>query len=170
MLSGGLAQPYSLARLPVRTLLDAFRLLLPDLEKTSGTDPLAGLFQVRHAASHAGERSVYRKSDLTAFATNDQISATYIWTQSVLGQRDYDPTKLTKKEISEDALPEEKKLVEYLIWGCFGEEDLLTFVSLKALLKPAQGQPRQHGHAVSVRKGPRQGVHQHQEAAAGRAR
>ena len=53
----------------------------------------------------------------------------------MLGQRDYDPTKLTKKEISEDALPEEKKLVEYLIWGCFGEEDLLTFVSLKALLK-----------------------------------
>ena len=53
----------------------------------------------------------------------------------VLGQRDYDPTKLTKKEISEDALPEEKKLIEYLIWGCFGEEDLLTFVSLKALLK-----------------------------------
>ena len=53
----------------------------------------------------------------------------------VLGQRDYDPTKLTKKEISEDALPEEKKLIEYLIWGRFGEEDLLTFVSLKALLK-----------------------------------
>ena len=77
MLSGSLAQPCSLARLAVPALLERFRLLLPDLEKTSGTDPLAGLFQVRHAASHAGERSVYRKSDLTAFARNDQISATY---------------------------------------------------------------------------------------------
>ena len=82
MLSGSLAQPCSLARHPVPALLEAFRLLLPDLEKTSGTDPLAGLFQVRHAASHAGERSVYRKSDLTAFARNDQISASYIWTYS----------------------------------------------------------------------------------------
>ena len=82
MLSGGLAQPCSLARLAVPALLERFRLLLPDLEKTSGTDPLAGLFQVRHAASHAGERSVYRKSDLTAFARNDQISASYVWTQS----------------------------------------------------------------------------------------
>ena len=53
----------------------------------------------------------------------------------VLGQRDYDPTKLTKKEMSEDELPEEKRMVEYLIWGSFGKEDLLTFVSLKALLK-----------------------------------
>ena len=84
VLSGGLAELCSPARLAVRTLLARFRLLLPDLEKTSGTDPLAGLFQVRHAASHAGERSVYRKSDLTAFARNDQISATYIWTQSPL--------------------------------------------------------------------------------------
>ena len=84
MLSGSLAQPCSLARLAVPALLERFRLLLPDLEKTSGTDPLAALFQVRHAASHAGERSVYRKSDLTAFTTNDQISATYIWTQSKL--------------------------------------------------------------------------------------
>ena len=84
MLSGSLAQPCSLARHSVPALLERFRLLLPDLEKTSGTDPLAGLFQVRHAASHAGERSVYRMTDLTAFARNDQISASYIWTQSGL--------------------------------------------------------------------------------------
>ena len=82
MLSGSLAQPCSLARLAVPALLERFRLLLPDLEKTSGTDPLAGLFQVGHAASHAGERSVYRMTDLTAFARNDQISATYVWTES----------------------------------------------------------------------------------------
>ena len=37
------------------------------MEKTSGTDALAGLFQVRHAVSYAGERSVYRKTDLEHF-------------------------------------------------------------------------------------------------------
>ena len=73
MLSGSLAQPCSLARLAVPALLERFRLLLPDLEKTSGTDPLAGLFQVRHAVSDAGERSVFRKSDLTRNATICQI-------------------------------------------------------------------------------------------------
>ena len=77
-----MARISSQIRLTVHALLARFRLLLPDLEKTSGTDPLAGLFQVRHAASHAGERSVYRKSDLTAFARNDQISASYVWTYS----------------------------------------------------------------------------------------
>ena len=76
MLSGSLAQPCSLARLAVPALLERFRLLLPDLEKTSGTDPLAGLFQVRHAVSDAGERSVFRKSDLRRIDTHSQISAT----------------------------------------------------------------------------------------------
>ena len=80
MLSGSLAQPCSLARLAVHTLLARFRLLLPDLEKTSGTDALAGLFQVRHAVSYAGERSVYRKSDLRRIASHSQIPASYIWT------------------------------------------------------------------------------------------
>ena len=82
VLSGSLAQPCALARLTVHALLARFRLLLPDLEKTSGTDPLAGLFQVRHAASHAGERSVYRKSDLRRNASHYQIPASYIWTYS----------------------------------------------------------------------------------------
>ena len=49
MLSGSLAQPCALARLTVHALLARFRLLLPDLEKTSGTDALAGLFKVRAA-------------------------------------------------------------------------------------------------------------------------
>ena len=76
MLPGGLAQPCSLARLTVHALLARFRLLLPDLEKTSGTDPLAGLFQVRHAVSDAGERSMYRKTDLEHSARKSQIPAT----------------------------------------------------------------------------------------------
>ena len=73
MLSGGLAQPCSLARLAVPALLERFRLLLPDLENPSGTDARAGVFQVRHAVSDAGERSVFRKSDLTRNATIRQI-------------------------------------------------------------------------------------------------
>ena len=76
MLSGSLAQPCSLARLAVAALLERFRLLLPDLEKTSGTDARAGIFQVRHAVSDTGERSVYRKSDLRRIASHSQISAT----------------------------------------------------------------------------------------------
>ena len=76
MLSGSLAQPCALARLTVHALLARFRLLLPDLEKTSGTDALAGLFKVRHAVSYAGERSVFRKSDLRRNASHSQISAT----------------------------------------------------------------------------------------------
>ena len=60
-------------RLTVHALLARFRLLLPDLEKTSGTDARAGFFQVRHAVSDAGERSVFRKSDLTRNATIRQI-------------------------------------------------------------------------------------------------
>ena len=80
MLSGSLAQPCALARLTVHALLARFRLLLPDLEKASGTDARAGFFQVRHAVSDAGERSVFRKSDLTRNATICQICATYIWT------------------------------------------------------------------------------------------
>ena len=51
-------------------------LLLPDLEKTSGNDARAGIFQVRHAVSDAGERSVFRKSDLRRIDTHSQISAT----------------------------------------------------------------------------------------------
>ena len=85
MLSAGLAQPCSPARLTVRTLLARFRLLLPDLEKTSGTVSAAGLFQVRQQESKAGEQGMYRKSDLTHSATKRQISATYIWTQSPPG-------------------------------------------------------------------------------------
>ena len=76
MLSGSLAQPCALARLTVHALLARFRLLLPDLEKTSGTDARAGIFQVRHAVSDAGERSVFRKSDLRRIDTHSQISAT----------------------------------------------------------------------------------------------
>ena len=60
MLSGSLAQPCSLARLAVPALLERFRLLLPDLEKTSGTDPLAGIFQVRKHDSKVLEQGVYR--------------------------------------------------------------------------------------------------------------
>ena len=63
MLSAGLAQPCSPARLAVRTLLARFRLLLPDLENPSGTDARAGIFQVRHAVSDAGEHGVFRKTD-----------------------------------------------------------------------------------------------------------
>ena len=73
MLSGSLAQPCALARLTVHALLARFRLLLPDLENPSGTDARAGVFQVRHAVSDAGERSVFRKSDLTRNATIRQI-------------------------------------------------------------------------------------------------
>ena len=73
MLSGSLAQHCALARLTVHALLARFRLLLSDLEKTSGTDALAGLFKVRHAVSDAGESSVFRKSDLARNATIRQI-------------------------------------------------------------------------------------------------
>ena len=47
MLSGGLVQPCSLARLTVRTLLDAFRLLLPDLENLRHACARPQIFQVR---------------------------------------------------------------------------------------------------------------------------
>ena len=73
MLSDGLAQLCSSAQLAERSLLARFRLLLPDLAKTSGNDARAGFFQVRHAVSDAGERSVFRKSDLTRNATIRQI-------------------------------------------------------------------------------------------------
>ena len=46
MLSGSLAQPCSLARLAVRTLLDAFRLLLPDLEHYTRRSVAGVMFQV----------------------------------------------------------------------------------------------------------------------------
>ena len=76
MLSGGLAQLCSAARLAERSLLARFRLLLPDLENPSGTDARAGVFQVRHAVSDASESSVFRKSDLRRNASHSQISAT----------------------------------------------------------------------------------------------
>ena len=76
MLSSSLAPSCTCARLAEHALLARFRLLLPDLEKTSGTDALAGIFQVRHAVSDADERSVYRKSDLRRNASHSQISAT----------------------------------------------------------------------------------------------
>ena len=53
----------------------------------------------------------------------------------VVGQRDYNPANLTKKELGEEELPDKKVVVEYLIWGKFGEEDLLEWVPLKTLLK-----------------------------------
>ena len=80
MLSGSLAQPCSLARLAVPALLERFRLLLPDLEKTSGTDALAVLFKVRQQESKAGEQGMYRKSDLRRNASHSQIYVTYAWT------------------------------------------------------------------------------------------
>ena len=76
MLSGSLAQPCALARLAVHALLARFRLLLPDLEKTSGTDALAGLFKVRQQESKAGEQGMYRKTDLRRNASRSQIPAT----------------------------------------------------------------------------------------------
>ena len=62
MLSDGLAQLCSSARHAVHTLLEHLRVMLPDLENTSGTDARAGIFQVRHAVSYAGEHSVYTAS------------------------------------------------------------------------------------------------------------
>ena len=60
MLSAGLAQLCSPARLAVRTLLDAFRLLLPDVENLSGNDARAQIFKVRQQDSKGIEHSVYR--------------------------------------------------------------------------------------------------------------
>ena len=62
MLSGSLAQPCSLARLAVHAQLEAFRLLLPDVENLSGIDARAQIFQVRQQESKAGEQGMYRKS------------------------------------------------------------------------------------------------------------
>ena len=77
MLPGGLAQPCSLARLTVHAaLLARFRILLPDLENLRHARARAQIFQVRHAVSDAGERSVYRKTDLEHSARKLQISAT----------------------------------------------------------------------------------------------
>ena len=64
MLSDGLAQICSLARLAVPALLALLRALLRDLENLSGAPPGAQIFQVRRAASDAREHSVYRKTDL----------------------------------------------------------------------------------------------------------
>ena len=75
MLSAGLAQPCSLARHTVRTLLDAFRLLLPDLENLRHACARTQIFQVRRAASDAREHSVYHKTDLSIYARKPQISA-----------------------------------------------------------------------------------------------
>jgi len=47
MLSAGLAQPCSPARLAVRTLLARFRLLLPDLENLRHAGARPQIFQVR---------------------------------------------------------------------------------------------------------------------------
>ena len=76
MLSGSLAQPCSLARLAVRTLLDAFRLLLQDLENLSGIDARAQIFKVRQQDSKGIEHSVYRKTVLTFFLEMRQHPAT----------------------------------------------------------------------------------------------
>ena len=76
MLPGGLAQPCSLARLTVHALLARFRILLPDLENLRHARARAQIFQVRHAVSDAGERSMYRKTDLEHSARKSQIPAT----------------------------------------------------------------------------------------------
>ena len=49
-------------RLTAHALLAHFRLLLPDLEKTSERISAAGLFQVRQQESKAGEQAAFRKS------------------------------------------------------------------------------------------------------------
>ena len=82
MLSGGLAQPCSLARLAVHAVLDAFRVLLLDLENLSGNDARAQIFQVRQQDSKGIEHSVYRKTVLTHFEVKRQHPATYGWTLS----------------------------------------------------------------------------------------
>ena len=83
MLSGSFEQPCSLARLAVHALLDAFRLLLPDVENLSGNDARAQIFKVRQQDSKGIEHSVYRKTDLEHSARKLQISATLAWTRSV---------------------------------------------------------------------------------------
>ena len=75
MLSGSFEQPCSLARLAVHALLDAFRLLLPDVENLSGIDARAQIFKVRQQDSKGIEHSVYRKTVLTHFEEKRQHPA-----------------------------------------------------------------------------------------------
>ena len=77
MLSGSFEQPCSLARLAVHALLDAFRLLLPDVENLSGNNARAQIFKVRQQDSKGIEHSVYRKTVLTHIARKRQHPATY---------------------------------------------------------------------------------------------
>ena len=62
MLSGGLAQPCSLARLTVHALLARFRILLPDLENLSASINAAQIFHVWQQESKVIEQGMYRKS------------------------------------------------------------------------------------------------------------
>ena len=82
MLSGSFEQPCSLARLAVHAQLDAFRLLLPDVENLSGNDARAQIFKVRQQDSKGIEHSMYRKTDLEQNARKLQISGTLAWTHS----------------------------------------------------------------------------------------
>ena len=76
ILSGGLAQPCSSARLVVHALLEHLRLLPAELENLRHARSVPQIFLVRGAASDAREHSMYRKTDLEHSARKLQISAT----------------------------------------------------------------------------------------------
>ena len=85
MLSGGLAQPCSSARLTVHAVLACVRRCSADLKNLRHARSVPQIFRVRGAASDAREHSMYRKSVLTHSATMRQHPATYVGTRPVGG-------------------------------------------------------------------------------------
>ena len=62
MLSAGLAQPCSLARLAVHALLEQLRLLPADLENLRASTSVPQIYQVQQQESKGHEQGTYRMS------------------------------------------------------------------------------------------------------------